>query len=230
MDITSQIKKIWPDWTAEDILGSGSYGKVYKVGRTVAGKTYYSAVKVITIPQNDGEVKAVLAEEGSHSATRAHFKELVDDCIREITIMMDLRGTANVVEVEDFQVVEYEDEIRWDIYIRMEYLTCLTDIITKRRFSEKEAAKLGIDLCSALELCEKKKIIHRDIKPGNIFVSEFGTYKLGDFGIARQMERSSGNLSSRGTSFYSRSVRKRLSFLFGLVPKCKQPVSVRRCL
>lgn len=112
MDIISQMKKIWPDWTVVDKIGAGSYGHVYKVSRIVADRTYYSAVKVITVPQNEGEVKAVFAEEGSHSATKAHFKELVDDCIREITIMMDLRGASNVVEVEDFKVIEYENEIR----------------------------------------------------------------------------------------------------------------------
>ena len=202
MDIISQMKKIWPDWTVVDKIGAGSYGHVYKVSRIVADRTYYSAAKVITVPQNEGEVKAVFAEEGSHSATKAHFKELVDDCIREITIMMDLRGASNVVEVEDFKVIEYENEIRWDIFIRMEYLTCLTDIITQRKLSEKEVAKIGVDLCSALEICEKKQVIHRDIKPGNIFVSEFGTYKLGDFGIAREMDRASGTLSSRGTYDY----------------------------
>ena len=202
MDIISQMKEIWPGWTVVGKIGEGAYGQVYKVSRVLADKTYYSAVKVITVPQNEGEIKAVLAEEGSHSATKAHFKELVDDCIREITIMMDLRGTANVVEVEDFQVIESENEIRWDIFIRMEYLNCLTDLIAERKFSVKEAAKLGIDLCSALEICEKKQIIHRDIKPGNIFVSEFGTYKLGDFGIARQLDRASGTLSSRGTYDY----------------------------
>lgn len=45
--------------------------------------------------------------------------------------------------------------------------------------------KIGVDLCKALELCEKRSIIHRDIKPQNIFVNKNGDFKLGDFGIAR---------------------------------------------
>ena len=202
MDAISQMKTFWPDWTVEKEIGAGAYGHVYKVSRRVGAKTFYSAVKVIRIPQSDSEVKAIMAEDGSHSATKAHFRELVEDCKREITMMMDLRGTANVVEVEDFKVIEQKDEIRWDIFIRMEYLTCLTDVITERRLTEKEAAKVGIDICSALELCEDNHIIHRDIKPGNIFVSRFGTYKLGDFGIAKQLERGAGTLSSRGTYDY----------------------------
>ena len=55
----------------------------------------------------------------------------------------------------------------------MEYLTCLTDVIIRKRLSEEEAVKLGIDICSALELCEKKKIIHRDIKPSNIIITHY---------------------------------------------------------
>lgn len=52
---------------------------------------------------------------------------------------------------------------------------------------EEKVIKVGMDICSALILCESKHIVHRDIKPENIMVSEFGDYKLGDFGIARTM-------------------------------------------
>ena len=48
-----------------------------------------------------------------------------------------------------------------------------------------DVAKLGIDICRALEVCEEYGIVHKDIKPDNIFYSpETNTYKLGDFGIS----------------------------------------------
>ena len=39
MDSISQMKNFWPDWTVVDKVGAGSYGHVYKVKRSVAGKT-----------------------------------------------------------------------------------------------------------------------------------------------------------------------------------------------
>ena len=109
------METIWPGWTVEERIGAGSYGQVYRVSRTVGNRKYYSAVKVITIPQNETEVKDVFAEEGSHSETVAHFREAVEECTREISMMIDLRGTANVVKVEDFRVSVGTSSYGWSI-------------------------------------------------------------------------------------------------------------------
>ena len=66
----------------------------------------------------------------------------------------------------------------------------------------EEVEKLGLDICKALEYCERRKIVHRDIKPSNIFVDDYGDFKLGDFGIARQMERTQSMMSQKGTQKY----------------------------
>ncbi len=98
--------------------------------------------------------------------------------------------------------MEYLDEIGWDIYIRMEYLTSFMDYCTGKELTEKEVMKLGCDLSMALIYCRKLNIIHRDIKPENIFVSRFGDFKLGDFGIAREQAHTVGNMSKKGTYSY----------------------------
>ena len=99
-------------------------------------------------------------------------------------------------------MVEHTEGIGWDILIRMELLTPLIDHIHKEKLSRKDVIKLGIDLCKALELCQKYNIVHRDIKPENIFISDNGDYKLGDFGIARTLEKTTGALSKKGTYVY----------------------------
>ena len=95
-----------------------------------------------------------------------------------------------------------EGGVGWTIYIRMELLKNLNQYRTEHPLSVDDIVHLGIDMCSALEYCGKKNIVHRDIKPDNIFVNEFGDFKLGDFGIARHLEMTAANLSQKGTSAY----------------------------
>lgn len=193
---------VWPEWRIIEKIGEGSFGKVYKAQRTEKGHSFYSAIKIITIPSSKSELNSVQSETENEHSTRKYFENVVEECIQEISTMEYFRGNSHIVSVEDFKVVEYLDEIGWDISIRMEFLTSFTDYCAGRSLTEKETIKLGIDLCKALEYCRQLKIIHRDIKPENIFVSRFGDFKLGDFGIARELERTMSGLSKKGTYSY----------------------------
>ena len=59
-----------------------------------------------------------------------------------------------------------------------------------RRLSVEEAARIGEQVCLALEHAHGRGIIHRDIKAGNVWLTEDGTAKLGDFGLAMATDRS----------------------------------------
>ena len=85
-------------------------------------------------------------------------------------------------------MIPHDDGIGGDIFIRMELLTSLQQKMRERNLSEQEIIRLGKDISHALVLCKSKNIIHRDIKPANIMVSQFGNYKLGDFGVSKIMD------------------------------------------
>ena len=196
------INQVWPEWHEESVLGEGSFGKVYRAKRVEYGRTFYSAIKVISVPKTQQEVKNARAQGMNDSEIYNYFQSLVDNLLNEITLMDNLKGANNVVGIDDYKIIEHEGEIGWDIFIRMELLTPFDSFVSNPEFSQKDVIRLGVDICSALEVCEQNYIIHRDIKPDNIFVSRFGEYKLGDFGIARKLEATQANLSRKGTLNY----------------------------
>jgi serine/threonine protein kinase len=51
----------------------------------------------------------------------------------------------------------------------------------------EEVLRIGEDIAQALSACHVAKVIHRDVKPGNILISPCGTAKLSDFGIAMSL-------------------------------------------
>ena len=197
------LKQIWPEWQIEGKpLGKGSYGVVYKAVRRDHNVESYAAIKVISIPTDSSEVDSLRSEGLDINATKTYLNGIVNDFVSEIQLMESLKGVQNIVSVEDYKVVEKVDEVGWDIYIRMELLTPFNTYICDKNLTENDVIKLGCDICTALEICNKRNVIHRDIKPENIFINDFGDFKLGDFGIARKMENMTSGLSQKGTFNY----------------------------
>jgi len=190
------------NWTLTRLIGEGSFGRVFEAERKDFGTVYKAAIKIITIPQSQSEIKSARAEGMSAESVTAYFRSLVEEVVHEVALMSRLEGTANVVAYKDHTVIEHTGNVGWDIIIRMELLTPLLDYSSENAFTRHDVIKLGIDICRALELCQKYNIVHRDIKPENIFVSEMGDYKLGDFGIARTVEKTTSGLSKKGTYTY----------------------------
>ena len=193
---------VFDKWKICRELGQGSYGTVYEIQREDFGGVYRAALKVITVPQSRTELQSVLDEGMTPPQAKQYFYSVVEDIGRECAIMSRLKGTGNIVSYEDHAVLRHPDGIGWDILIRMELLHPLLPYVYQHPMARRDIIKLGIDICKALELCQRYNVIHRDIKPENIFISDNGDYKLGDFGIARTIERTTSGLSKKGTYSY----------------------------
>lgn len=196
------IEKVWPKWKVLRTIGEGSFGKVFEIIRNEYGVEEHSALKVISIPKSDGEIQSLKNDGMTAHDTTEYFRGIVNDFVREIQLMSQLKGNSNIVAYEDFAVIEKTDSIGFDILIRMELLTGLPAYLRENRFRVYDVVKLGIDMCRALEVCRELNIVHRDIKPDNIFVSSKGDFKLGDFGVARTIEKTMAGLSRKGTYSY----------------------------
>ena len=198
------FEPLWDDWYIDELLGEGSFGKVYKAHKSFGNHTYVSAIKHLSIPATEAELHNLLEEGYATDQQTAHefYTQAASELMKEIDVMYQLRGHTNIVSYEDHKIIPKDDKPGYDIFIRMELLTNLSSMMQQGKTDAENAVRMGIDICQALEIMEKRELIHRDIKPQNIFVNADGEFKLGDFGTARQMERTSGVMSKKGTYVY----------------------------
>jgi len=140
------------------MLGSGGYGRVYAARDLLLVRDV--AIKFI------GRLSA-------NEQDRARF-------FVEARAMARLQH-ENVVSVYD------AGDSSWGLYIVLELLRgqSLADILKSTTLNVRDSARMIRQIASGLEAAHRLGIVHRDIKPGNIFMSDDGTAKLGDFGTAQ---------------------------------------------
>lgn len=181
----------YPGWKTVRKIGSGSYGAVYEIERDLNGKMEKAALKVISIPKCESEIEELYNLGYCDSDITAHYEKLLSEIEQEYQFMIEFREHPSIIRCDDIRYIQKDNGIGWDIYIRMELLVPLIKIVCDE-ISEEQVIKLGKDICQALIICEKHKILHCDIKPQNIFASQDGNYKLGDFGTAKTLEKTNG--------------------------------------
>lgn len=201
------ISKIWPQWKVEELISQGANGNIYKIKREEMGHIYQAAVKVIKLPSDKREINDLLSAGMDYASIRSYYEDTVQKLRDEIRIMETLKTAENIVSIENYSFEEEKEEIGWTAYIQMELLESLGSYIqnkgqTGEILGAKEIVKIGIDICSAISCCEREKIIHGDIKPEHIFRNKYGTYKLGDFGISKQVEKMQRGTPKTGTIAY----------------------------
>jgi serine/threonine protein kinase len=147
------------------LLGSGTVGEVYRARHQQTG-----AAAVIKFLQ--GEI--------------AREPEVQRRFVREVAIAEKLNH-PNIVRHYDCGL--HEDRI----YFVMELVECgtLKDVLHRRdKLPWREVAECALQVCAALEHAHGMGVIHRDLKPANLFLSADGRVKVGDFGLARDLDRS----------------------------------------
>ncbi len=196
------LNRCMPEYRIIEVIGSGKFGSVYKCERD----GIYYAIKVVPVPANEQELQTLLAR-SEKEEVEAYLKEKVEKYRKEIMMMAELKGNRSIVNIEDYKVIQGDNGI-WYVVIRMELLVSLPKYATRNPLTEKDVINLGIDMCDALVICEKHDIIHRDIKPENIMHHSEGAYKLGDFGVAKQLSKTTAGTIAGTEGFMAPEVYK----------------------
>ena len=169
------------EWNGDKFIDRGSFGAVYRISKEGSLGSQQSALKIIELsPDTINKYKS------------------------EIMALQSIRSEKHAVRIEDFSEVHIGSGKleRAFLIVRMELLKPLP----KDGMSEDEVIRMGIELCEVLSKCHMStpRILHCDIKPDNILISQNGDYKLSDFGEARVLDKSQskGSSGGRGTPYY----------------------------
>jgi len=144
-------------------LGEGGKGVVFKARDTVLNR-------VVAIKMLKG---AVLSEEAY-----SRF-------MREAQVVAKLNH-PNIVSIYD---IGKEDENQFFVLEFVDGMSVreLMGTYPEGKCDIQTVLRAGIDVCSALQYAHSQNVLHRDVKPENILISEEGTAKLMDFGLARML-------------------------------------------
>ena len=166
------------------LLGEGSFGKAYLCENLADN----SQCVIKQIPLNDLD------------------EEEKKDTLNEVLILKKVNHSNIIKFIDVFKssrpvntlniVTEYADD--GDLNQKIEKLRQ-----KKSPFTEKEILNYLTQICLALNHIHKKKIIHRDLKSGNIFLTKSGLVKLGDFGISKGFKNTWEKARTKaGTPYY----------------------------
>ena len=166
------------------LLGEGSFGKAYLCENQRDNSQ--CVIKQIPLDNLDEEEKR--------------------DTFNEVLILKKVNHSNIIKFLDVFKsskpnntlniVTEYADD--GDLSQKIEKLRQ-----KKSPFTEKEILNYLTQLCLALNHIHKKKIIHRDLKSGNIFLTKSGLVKLGDFGISKGFKNTWEKARTKvGTPYY----------------------------
>ncbi|MBN1297216.1 protein kinase [bacterium] len=152
-----------PVYRIIDKIGAGAMGEVYKAMHKITFDTV--AIKVV-------------------HASRVKSVRDIQRFFRGSLIGLELPRHPNLVQI--IEIKKSKDFI----YQIMEYVDGLTlqQIIKKEhRLTERETVTVLRDITLALDVLHQHQVLHRDVKPGNIFITQDWQCKLGDLGISRRL-------------------------------------------
>jgi serine/threonine-protein kinase len=130
-----------------------------------------------------------------HVAIKLLAEHLADDPTFVSRFRREALSAARLVHPNIVQVFDFGfDEHQHQHFIVMEHVpgqSCAELLRDHGHLDLDEAVEIIVQACRGLDYAHRHGVVHRDVKPGNLLVSESDVVKLADFGIARATDQSS---------------------------------------
>ena len=168
-----------------ECLGRKGGTTVYSVKSTKSEQFYI--LKHISVPETQRQVDALIltGAAADEEAAQAYYQQVVSDYRDELEQLEALANSPNLACFHSYEITPKEEGVGFDVYLLAEQRTSLETYLAETSITQSSAVNLAMDLCNALTDLRAAGLIHRDVKPANIFLSPQGHFMLGDMGIAK---------------------------------------------
>lgn len=169
----------------QECLGRRGGTSVYSVKSTRSEQLY--VLKHISVPESQKQVEALIftGAASDKEAAQAYYQQVVADYQAELEQMEALSNSPNLDAFRSYEIRPKEDGVGFDVFLLAEFRTTLEQYLLKTDITHASAVNLAMDLCNALADLREAGLIHRDVKPSNIYLSSQGHFMLGDMGLAK---------------------------------------------
>ena len=169
-------------------LSSHNGRTCYSVQHARTGERF--VLKHISIPASDKQVQALLLTGAypDEAAVHTYYGTVAEDIKRELDAGKRLAESDYFVPAISCQVEPKESGAGYDLYILYQQLVPLSRFIAESAMTGLRAVNLGIDICSALEVCRESGYLFGNLKPENVFLSPSGRFLLGDLGLVSMQD------------------------------------------
>ena len=143
-------------------------------------------VKIISVPASQVQMDALLLTGAYKDPASAmeYYKQVAADVEQEAEFLQKLSKLEGFLPYEGWQTVPItRRRLGYEVYLVSTYKQSLAKYIRRNPVTHLEAVNLGLDLCSALNVCRQAGCLYVDLKPGNIFLTEEKGYRIGDLGF-----------------------------------------------
>ena len=161
------------------LIGRGGMAEVHVALDTRLGRTV--AIKIMRADLANDDIFLARFRREAHAVAQMNNPNIV-----------------NIYDSGEETVTADNGDVEHLPYIVMEYVKgqTLRDIIkVNGALSQRDCEQVMLGVLNALDYSHRMGIIHRDIKPGNIMISEQGVVKVMDFGIARALDDSAATMT-----------------------------------
>ncbi|MFI3312376.1 MAG: serine/threonine-protein kinase, partial [Eubacteriales bacterium] len=161
----------------------GDQGTVCALRHTTTNQFYI--LKQLDIPQSSTQVEALMVTGAvaDEASAQAYYQKIVEEHIHEFKRWYSLNGSTNLAAFLDYQVEPKEEGVGFHLYLLSHHWHTLSQFLRDNPITWLKALNLGLDLCCALCQLRSIEVVHRNIKPSNIYMDSLGNFMLGDLGL-----------------------------------------------